>query len=68
VSAFAIYGKVDGYTNVVLAADGLLDLFVVADDELDRMKGIINEKCAPDSGEEAENDENEALERHRRME
>jgi hypothetical protein len=40
VSAFAIYGKVDGYTNVVLAADGLLDPFEVADDELDRMKGI----------------------------
>jgi hypothetical protein len=44
VSAFAIYGKVDGYTNVVLAADGLLDSFDVADDELDRMEGIINEE------------------------
>jgi hypothetical protein len=65
VSAFAIYGKVDGYTNVVLAADGLLDSFEVADEELDRMKGIINEECAPESGEEAENEENEAMERHR---
>jgi hypothetical protein len=37
----------------------------VADEELDRMEGIINEECAPDSGEEAEN---EALERHRRSE
>jgi hypothetical protein len=44
VSAFAIYGKVDGYTNVVLAVDdGLLDSFDVADDELDSMEGIINE-------------------------
>jgi hypothetical protein len=40
----------------------------VADDELDRMEGIINEECAPNSGEEAENEENEALERHRRSE
>jgi hypothetical protein len=63
VSAFAIYGKVDGCTNVILAADGLLDSFEVADDELDCMEGIINEECAPDSGEE-----NEALERHRRSE
>jgi hypothetical protein len=31
VSAFAIYGKVDGYTNVVLAADGLLDSFIRSD-------------------------------------
>jgi hypothetical protein len=68
VSAFAIYGRVDGHTNVVLAADGLLDSFEVADDELDRMEGIINEECAPDSGEEAENEENKALERHRRSE
>jgi hypothetical protein len=68
VSAFAIYGKVDGYTNIVLAADGLLDSFEVADDELHRMKGIINEECAPDSGEEAENEENEVLEQHRRSE
>jgi hypothetical protein len=40
----------------------------VFDDELDRMEGIINEECAPDSGEEVENEENEALERHRRSE
>jgi hypothetical protein len=60
-----MYGKVDGYTNVVLVADGLLDSFEVADDEVDRMEGIINEECAPDSNEEAENEENEALERHR---
>jgi hypothetical protein len=39
VSAFAIYGKVNGYANVVLTADGLLDSFEVADDELDRMEG-----------------------------
>jgi hypothetical protein len=37
----------------------------VAVDEFDRMEGItcIDEECAPDSGEEAENEENEALER-----
>jgi hypothetical protein len=40
----------------------------VSKDELDRMEGIINEECAPDSSKEAESEENEALERYRRSE
>ena len=68
VSAFAIYGRVDEYTNVVLSADGLVESFEVADDEIDRMEGVINEPSAPGSSDSEDDEENEALERHRRSE
>ena len=61
VSAFAIYGRVDEYTNVVLSADGLVESFEVADDEIDRMEGVINEPSAPRSSDSEDDEENEAL-------
>jgi hypothetical protein len=45
VSAFAIHGRVNAYTNVALTADGLLESFKVADEEIDRMEGVINDRA-----------------------
>ena len=68
MSAFAIHGRVNAYTNVVLTADGLLESIEVADDEIDRMEGVINEPAVSESSDSDDDEESEALQRYRRSE
>lgn len=44
VNAAAIHGAVESYSNDVVSAKGDLLAFDVAEDELDRMQGVVNEQ------------------------
>jgi hypothetical protein len=70
VSAFAIHGRANAYTNVALTAesDGLLESFEVAGDEIDRMDGVMNKPAVLEYSAFNDDEESEALQSRRRNE
>jgi hypothetical protein len=68
VSTYAVYGRVDAYTSVLLTAGGLLQSFDMADDERDHMEGVINEPSVREWSDSDDDEESEALKWHRTRE